>query len=180
MIQINIEKEPSGELKKDLYISEETISNNKKNTDHDDLKLTLIDKFEYLSQQISELKDSKLLSINTNNEFNEADHFYDNYEQNQSSFISIEAGRQKLLKMRNEIQFENEFNVNWPGPTANILQKSIIEEVLQIKPLDIEGYKALPEFKWHLENNPVLMINYLEIWWPKINEVIKNINWLEV
>ena len=47
---------------------------------------------------------------------------------NVRNFFSIEVAKQKLLKIRNKIEYENEHKRDWPGPAANILQMSIIED----------------------------------------------------
>ena len=95
---------------------------------------------------------------------------------NVRNFFSIEVARQELLKIRNKIEYENEHKPDWPGPAANILQISIIEEILKIRPKNHKEFTEMSEFKWRAEKNSNTMLHDLDKWWPKINSVIEKTN----
>jgi hypothetical protein len=94
-----------------------------------------------------------------------------------SNSLTSELAKQQLLKIRNQIEHENEFNVDWPGPGANIMQLSIIEDMMKFKPNDLEAWRSMPQVEWHYRENQVVMDNQLETWWPKINAIIERVNW---
>ena len=93
------------------------------------------------------------------------------------TYLTKELAKQHLLKIRNQIEHENEFNNKWPGPGANILRLSIIEEMMKFRPMDLEAWRGLPEVKWNYAEHPKVIDDQLETWWPKIMSIIQRVNW---
>jgi hypothetical protein len=174
LIEKTIMEEPSGLLKNYISknISEKHI--NTEDIEHSENLETIIEKINGLSLQISSL----------NNTYNDDTESIDDQEilddlntnVNVRNFYSIEVARQELLKIRNKIEYESEHKPDWPGPAANILQISIIEEILKMRPKNHDDFIEMPEFKWRSEKNRNIMVYDLEKWWSKIEAIIEKIN----
>ena len=174
LLKKTIMEEPSGQLKG--FISENFSNPNIKTEDTENSENfeTIIEKINGLSLQISSLN-KRSDQDDESNDDQESDNDLEK-KANVRSFFSIEVARQELLKIRNKIEYENEHKPDWPGPAANILQISIIEEILKIRPKNHKEFTEMSEFKWRAEKNSNTMLHDLDKWWPKINYVIEKTN----
>ena len=82
----------------------------------------------------------------------------------------------QLYKIRNQIEYENESNVDYPGPAANILQSSIINEIIEFKPRTLERFQELPEFLWAFKKNQTSMLLQIQRWGDTIQSVLNKLN----
>ena len=81
--------------------------------------------------------------------------------------------RQRLSKIRNQIEYENEFDINYPGPDANILKSSIIDQILEFNVCTVARMTQLPEFLWAMKSYTKSMDSQLETWADKIQNVLE-------
>lgn len=81
--------------------------------------------------------------------------------------------RQRLSKIKNQIEYENEFDINYPGPDANILKSSIIDQMLEFNVCTIARMSQLPEFLWAMKSYKKSMDSQLETWADKIQNILE-------
>ncbi len=91
--------------------------------------------------------------------------------------ITFEVASQRLLKIKNKIQYENEEMIDWPGPAANILNLNVIEEIKTFKPVDKEAFGSMPEVKKVQKISSKYYDIQTEDWWKKISKILKEITW---
>ena len=94
------------------------------------------------------------------------------YEAPETNLTPEENLRQQLKIIRNQIEYENELNIHYPGAAANILQGSIIDDILKNRPQDIEEFKLLPNFIWAWKYHEASMEIQLRDKWEKIYSLL--------
>ena len=96
----------------------------------------------------------------------------DKYEALETNLTPEENLRQQLKIIRNQIEYENEFNLHYPGPAANILQGSIIDDILRDRPQNIDEFKRLPNFVWAWKHHEKSMEIQLRDGWERIDSLL--------
>jgi len=93
-------------------------------------------------------------------------------EESEDDLTPEELLAQQLKKIRNQIEFENEFNLHYPGPAANILQGPIIDDILKNRPQNIDEFKRLPNFVWAWKHHEKSMEIQLRDGWERIDSLL--------
>lgn len=65
----------------------------------------------------------------------------------------------------------------WPGPGANLCQKTIIGEILAYKPRDITEALRLPDVAWRVEKNRSLFRQQVDKYGDEINALLQRTDW---
>ena len=93
------------------------------------------------------------------------------------------------LELISEAQLELELHIirekindkyggsNWPGPMANLCQRSIINQILEFKPRDLETALRLPDVAWRVHKNAYLIKLQVNIFGDEINNMLKITDW---
>lgn len=93
-------------------------------------------------------------------------------EDEEGPLSSGEALSQKLRKIRNQIEYEYEFDINYPGPDANVLKASIVDEIIDFDAKTLKQVRRLPEFEWSYREHAKSMEMQLRAWGDRIERAL--------
>jgi hypothetical protein len=68
---------------------------------------------------------------------------------------------------------------DWPGPMANLFQKSFVSEVLQYKPKNLAEAVRLPDVAWRITQNRELIKKQMIQFGREFDDLISSVKWEE-
>ncbi|MDC0433095.1 hypothetical protein OAL88_00255 [bacterium] len=83
-----------------------------------------------------------------------------------------------LVKLRANV-LELYAGDDWPGPMANLFQRSFVAEVLQYKPRNLAEAIRLPDVAWRLAQNRDLIKKQILRFGPEFDALISSVKWEE-
>lgn len=92
-------------------------------------------------------------------------------------FITEGVLKQHLIAIKNEIELEYSKHGNWPGVSANILQKSILSILFTERITRIELAISRSEFSWRYKKYKSFMDEQVQQFGARVNHAISKVIW---
>ena len=86
--------------------------------------------------------------------------------------VIAEAELERTLQVWREEVAQRFSGPSWPGPAANIFQRSIISDIMTWQPTSVEEVLRLPDVAWRYEKNKPLMKAQLDSYRDQLNQFL--------
>ena len=94
-----------------------------------------------------------------------------------SKVVIAEAELESSLQAWREEVAQKFSGPSWPGPGANIFQRSIIADIMKWQPNSVEEVLRLPDVAWRYEKNKPQMKAQLDSYRDRLSYLLENVQW---